>query len=162
MASSSSPWASAFSCSLLRDLLSYKVCLVPKDPTFSVRVLTKAVGIDHPKLMLVVGGVGLALNIISGLFLHGRCIGWLNRQLLRYCLEHDHDHSHIHEEEEAQTESTNCRQLPQVHVECGNVAKVNVHDCTKNLLVDSPAERLVTVSFLSRIWYTTYFFLRGL
>ncbi|RDW75333.1 hypothetical protein BP6252_06475 [Coleophoma cylindrospora] len=36
--------------------------------------------IEKPELVLIVGGIGLALNIICGIFLH----------------EHDHDHSHGH------------------------------------------------------------------
>ena len=31
-----------------------------------------AVGVDHPKLVLIIGCVGLALNIISASFLHGQ------------------------------------------------------------------------------------------
>lgn len=30
-------------------------------------------GIEDPKLVLIVGSIGLGLNVLSALFLHGKC-----------------------------------------------------------------------------------------
>ena len=38
------------------------------------RVLKQQLGVEDPLLVLIVGGVGLGLNLLSILFLHGRLI----------------------------------------------------------------------------------------
>lgn len=67
-------------------------------------------GVEKPKLILIVGCVGLALNIISATFLHGWLIPLFSMAVtdsfFLYSEEHDHDHGtdHTHDRESAMNE----------------------------------------------------------
>lgn len=59
---------SVFSYNLLNDLSLYSVSLLCS--TFGSNA-DLDLGIEDPKLVLIIGCIGLGLNIISVLFLHG-------------------------------------------------------------------------------------------
>lgn len=65
----------------------------------TIHFANTAVDVDHPKLVLIIGCVGLALNIISASFLHGRTPqSLITRSSPADCLllpEHDHSHNEI-------------------------------------------------------------------
>lgn len=68
MVSFFSPLESVFSCSRLSDLSVHKVYITAC--TFESK-LTGSLVVESPKLVLIIGCVGLALNILSASFLHG-------------------------------------------------------------------------------------------
>ncbi|KAE8346492.1 cation efflux family-domain-containing protein [Aspergillus arachidicola] len=71
-----SPSVSVFSYSLSSDLSAHKVCITV---CILEGKLTGSLVVESPKLVLIIGCVGLALNILSASFLH----------------EHDHGHDNI-------------------------------------------------------------------
>ncbi|KAI9370643.1 cation efflux protein [Aspergillus egyptiacus] len=53
--------------------------------------------VENPKLMLIVGSIGLGLNIVCAIFLHGNLPLSYLHFLVDHCAEHHHDHhSHHH------------------------------------------------------------------
>lgn len=63
-----SPSASVFSYSLSSDSSARKVCITV---CILEGKLTGSLVVESPKLVLIIGCVGLALNILSASFLHG-------------------------------------------------------------------------------------------
>ncbi|PON22466.1 hypothetical protein TGAM01_v208747 [Trichoderma gamsii] len=57
--------------------------------------------VDQPKIVLIIGSVGLGLNLLVLSFLHGKLnpksSSWLCGKLTCGLSEHDHDHGHSHE-----------------------------------------------------------------
>ncbi|KAL2866869.1 putative di-, tri-valent inorganic cation transporter [Aspergillus lucknowensis] len=49
--------------------------------------------VENPKLMLIIGSIGLGLNVICAMFLHGMSPGWLDAHSSDYSTEHHH-HGH--------------------------------------------------------------------
>lgn len=64
------------------------------------------IAIEEPKLVLIMGCVGLALNVVVMSFLHGQSPPALSASyLLNMAPEHSHDHGHSHGHSHGHTHS---------------------------------------------------------
>ena len=121
MASYSSDWASAFSCSPLNVLSNLRVrhtFLTYPTKGASTDQFDSA-EVEQPELVMIIGCVGFGLNLISVMFLHGAsscfsCIVWVID--LWAVTEHDHGdgHGHGHEHDHDYDHSENAQESGRV------------------------------------------------